>query len=191
MLRVSCCTFVLLLFLPLARCDFSHARKENGLFKEKPSTKAIFPFSRGKNRILQGVENRGSLISVPLALRENPRVRKIRVRNSGAGNGCVNFMDAWKNALFLQEKPMSIKIPRFRGGGYFGFFLGGGGGSADFIFMGARIFLNQGENPFQCKFAVGNVDGSLEIGVTIFMSQFCRPGLNNIVHKNITYIKIV
>ena len=31
------------------------------------------------------------------------------------------------------------KIPRFRGGGYFGFFFGGG--SADFIFMGARIFL--------------------------------------------------
>ena len=31
------------------------------------------------------------------------------------------------------------KIPRFRGGGYFGF--GGWGGSADFIFMGARIFL--------------------------------------------------
>ena len=29
------------------------------------------------------------------------------------------------------------KIPRFRGGGYFG----SGGGSADFIFMGARIFL--------------------------------------------------
>ena len=31
------------------------------------------------------------------------------------------------------------KIPRFRGGGYFGF----GGGSADFIFMGARIFLTK------------------------------------------------
>ena len=30
------------------------------------------------------------------------------------------------------------KIPRFRGGGYFGFW----GGSADFIFMGARIFEN-------------------------------------------------
>ena len=29
------------------------------------------------------------------------------------------------------------KIPRFRGGGGLGF----GGGSADFIFMGARIFL--------------------------------------------------
>ena len=29
------------------------------------------------------------------------------------------------------------KIPRLRGGGYFGFFWGG---SADFIFMGARIF---------------------------------------------------
>ena len=36
------------------------------------------------------------------------------------------------------------KIPRFRGGGYFGFW--GGGGSADFIFMGARIFL---------KFSIG------------------------------------
>ena len=34
------------------------------------------------------------------------------------------------------------KIPRFGGGGYFGF-LGGGG--ADFIFMGARIFLKLGE----------------------------------------------
>ena len=31
------------------------------------------------------------------------------------------------------------KIPRFRGWGILGF--GGGGGSADFIFMGARIFL--------------------------------------------------
>ena len=29
------------------------------------------------------------------------------------------------------------KIPRFRGGGILGF----GGGGADFIFMGARIFL--------------------------------------------------
>ena len=32
------------------------------------------------------------------------------------------------------------KIPRFRGGVVFWVFLGGGG-SADFIFMGARIFL--------------------------------------------------
>ena len=32
------------------------------------------------------------------------------------------------------------KIPRFRGGGVFWVF-GGGGGSADFIFMGAGIFL--------------------------------------------------
>ena len=32
--------------------------------------KADSPFARGKNRISQGVENRGSLISVPLALRE-------------------------------------------------------------------------------------------------------------------------
>ena len=67
-----------------------------------------------------------------------PRVRKIRVRNSGAGNGCANFMGAWKNAFFLQENLHVHKIPRFRGGGILGFF---GGGSVDFIFMGAGIFL--------------------------------------------------
>ena len=38
-------------------------------------------------------------------VQKNPRVRKIRVRNSGAGNGCANFMDAWKKASVLQEKP--------------------------------------------------------------------------------------
>ena len=71
------------------------------------------------------------------SFQKNSRVREIFVRNSGAGNGCVNFMDAWKNAFFLQEKPMSVKFIVL-GGGYFGF---GGGGSADFIFMGARIIL--------------------------------------------------
>ena len=73
---------------------------------------------------------------------KNPfSVRKIVVRNSGARNGCVNFMDAWKNAFFLQEKPMSLKF-LVLGGGYLGF-LGGG---ADFIFMGARIFLMHNKN---------------------------------------------
>ena len=38
---------------------------EENVFLEK----AVFPFSRGKHGISQGVENRGSLISVPLALR--------------------------------------------------------------------------------------------------------------------------
>ena len=48
-------------------------------------------------------------------------------------------MDTWKNAFFLQEKPMSIKF-LLLGGGYFGVWRGGG--SADFIFMGGGIFLN-------------------------------------------------
>ena len=69
---------------------------------------------------------------------KKPRVGKISVRNSGAGNGCANFMGAWKNALFLQEKPMSMKF-RVLGGGYFGFW--GGGGSVDFIFRGVGILL--------------------------------------------------
>ena len=70
---------------------------------------------------------------------KNPRVRKIFVRNSGVGNGCANCMGAWKNAFFLQAKPMSIKfllLGVFGGGSW-------GGGSADFIFMGAGIFLTK------------------------------------------------
>ena len=42
-------------------------------------------------------------------------------------------------------KTHAHKIPRFRGGGILGFF---GGGSADFIFMGARIFL-KGKRAFK------------------------------------------
>ena len=63
---------------------------------------------------------------------------KIVVRNSGAGHGCANsnyFMGAWKNALFLQEKTMSVKF--LRGGGYFGFW---GGGECRFYFYGREDF---------------------------------------------------
>ena len=71
---------------------------------------------------------------------KNPRVHKIFVRNSGAGNGCVNFMDAWKNALFLQEKAMSIKF-LVLGGGILGF---GGGGECRFYFYGRADFSEIG-----------------------------------------------
>ena len=70
---------------------------------------------------------------------ESPRVRKIRVRNSGAGNGCVNFMGAWENAFFLQEKPMSIKFLVLGGGGVFWVFFGGGG--VPILFLWARGFF--------------------------------------------------
>ena len=76
----------------------------------------------------------------PIKRSKNPRAHKIRVRNSGAGNGCANFMDAWKKCVLSAGKPMSIKFLVLGGGGYFGFGRGGGG-SADFIFMGAGIFL--------------------------------------------------
>ena len=49
-------------------------------------------------------------------------------------------MDTWKNCVLSAGKPPVHKIPRFRGGGLWGF-GGGVGGSADSIFMGARIFL--------------------------------------------------
>ena len=71
---------------------------------------------------------------------KNSRVHKISVRNSGAGNGCANFMPNYGHVEKLRSfcrKTHVHKIPRF-GGGYFAFW---GGGSAHFIFMGARIFL--------------------------------------------------
>ena len=47
-------------------------------------------------------------------------------------------MGAWKKCALSAGNTHVHKIPRFKGGGgYFGIFWGG----ADFIFMGARIFL--------------------------------------------------
>ena len=49
------------------------------------------------------------------------------------------------NAFFLHSAGTTHahKIPRFRrGGGILGI---GGGGSANFIFMGARVFLTEGK----------------------------------------------
>ena len=54
-------------------CDMRFFPRDTGkrpFPRQKPSKKAISPVLREKNRILQGVDNRGSLISVPLALRE-------------------------------------------------------------------------------------------------------------------------
>ena len=48
---------------------------------------------------------------------KKPRVRKIRVRNSGAGNGRANFMDTWKKCVLSTGKPVSIKFRVLGGGG--------------------------------------------------------------------------
>ena len=63
---------------------------------------------------------------------------KLFARNSGPGNGCANFMGAWDFGFFLQENLHAHKIPRFGGRGWVFFF--GGGGCANFIFMGVGIF---------------------------------------------------
>ena len=83
----------------------------------------ISPFSNGAVQIHQ----------------KNPRVRKSFVRNSGAGNGCVNFMDAWKSVLYAGKNHVH-KIPRFRGGGVF--WVLGAGGECRFYFYGRADFLN-------------------------------------------------
>ena len=51
----------------------------------------------------------------------------------------ASFMGARKNAFFSAGKTHVRKIPRFGGGG--GIWGFGEGGSADFIFTGAGIFL--------------------------------------------------
>ena len=66
---------------------FPTRERENGLCRGFFSKKAIFPFSRGKNRISQGIENRGSLISVPLALREGGFLRKADFSSRAAKRG--------------------------------------------------------------------------------------------------------
>ena len=71
---------------------------------------------------------------------KNPRVHKMFVRNSGAGNGCANFMGASKKCALSAGKTNVHKIPRFKGG-VFGVF--GGGGSADFYFYGRADFSDK------------------------------------------------
>ena len=69
-------------------------------------------------------------------------------------------MDTWKKCVLSAGKPVSIKFLVLGGGGYFGFWGGGGGGSADFIFMGARIFLS-----FNCRPSRGSLRKAHFIGL--------------------------
>ena len=69
-------------------CEMRFFPREKGksAFVERFSLKmAVFPFLRGKNRISQGVENRGSLISVPLALRKFQRHSKKWLKSDFSG----------------------------------------------------------------------------------------------------------
>ena len=69
---------------------------------------------------------------------KNPfSVRKIFVCNSGAGNGCANFMDTWKNCVLSAGKPMSIKF-LVLGVGVFRVL--GGGVKCRFYFYGREDF---------------------------------------------------
>ena len=91
--------------------------------------------------------NEGTFAKTAL-FQKNPRVRKIFVRNSGAGNGCANFMDTWKKCVRSAGKAMSIKFLVLGGGGIWVLGFGGGGGECRFYFMGARIFLTFTNPPF-------------------------------------------
>ena len=71
-----------------------------------------------------------------------PRVRKFFVRNSGAGNGCANFMGACKECVCSAERTMSIKF-LVLGGGYLGFL----GGKCQLYFYGCEDFSEK----YQCK----------------------------------------
>ena len=74
---------------------------------------------------------------------DRPYFRKILVSvkflsaTLGPEMGASILWTPGKKRSFCRKKPMSIEF-LVLGGGILG--LGGGGGSADFIFMGARIF---------------------------------------------------
>ena len=81
----------------------------------------------------------------PLLANAESFVRKILVSVKllsailGPEMGASILWTPGKMHSFCRKKNHVHKIPRFRGGG--GILGFGGGGSADFIFMGARIFL--------------------------------------------------
>ena len=90
-------------------------------------------------------------------IQKNPRVRKIFVRDSWAGNSCANFMGAWKNAFFLQEKPMSIKV-LVLGGPVFGVW---GGGECRFYFYGRDDFSESQKSKTNYFHNIFGTDGKL------------------------------
>ena len=86
-----------------------------------------------------------------------PRVRKIFARNSGAGNGCANFMGTWKKCVLSAEKPHAHKILCLGGGGVF-WVWGGGRRECRFYFYGREDF-----SECYCRFekSIGNVPATL------------------------------
>ena len=72
--------------IPCEMRFFPREERENGLCQGFFFEKAVFPFSRGKNCILQRVENRGSPINMPLALRVGFLfwINDVIIKNRGA-----------------------------------------------------------------------------------------------------------
>ena len=79
------------------------------------------------------------VILAPKNHQKNPRVRKIFCPHFWGRKWLRQFYGRLEKCVLSAGKTMPIKFLVLGGGGYFGFF-GVGGGSADFIFMGARIF---------------------------------------------------
>ena len=68
--KIPCKTSTNPIFYPLRDAIFPREKGKTAFVRKGFSLKRPFSLFRvGKNRISQGVENRGSLISVPLALR--------------------------------------------------------------------------------------------------------------------------
>ena len=101
-----------------------------------------FPASKLSRCLITVVPHTLGRCCPTFSVQKNPRVRKFlcanwKLANSGAGNGGANFYGRLEFLCSFCRKTLHVhKIPRFRGG-----IWGFGGGSADFIFMGAGIFL--------------------------------------------------
>ena len=106
-----------------------------------------------------------SVSMVPKDQKE-PDVRKFFARNSGAGNGCANFMGAWKNS-FCRKTSMPIKFLVLGGGGVvFWFFFVGGGGECRFYSYGREdCSEKEGESAINIPFHTKNDVETNSLGV--------------------------
>ena len=111
----------------------SYFPKENGLKFVTPETSENFTtFPRQGKKLITWNSLCGRLHV------KNPRVRKMFCPQFWGRKWLCQFYGRLeKCALFLQEKPMSIKFLVLGGGGYFGFW---GGGKCRFYFYGREDF---------------------------------------------------
>ena len=96
-------------FLPPAACDFPTRHSENGHFQGIRLKIVVFPASRRRNCMSQGVENRDSLVNVPLALRG-----KCSCKGTVTACFALTALIVWKYLLDSTLRKLSVHQVRLQ-----------------------------------------------------------------------------